>query len=349
MHPGLVRSCLLALGGLAALASGCRPAARPPDGPAPAPARIIRGEGWAIAAPEDWSTFDHSQPPMVLYLVGDARQGIPPVDGVLSALKAGLTVEVFPRDAGKSPRERAEGDLAGLKSAAGFEIQSKPVIEETTLSDGTKAHRVRVTILRPERRRLSLYEKIYCSAPDGRVIVATGFLTCSPGGGKFLERTGLAAFLRAHVGSLVLDADRIDRRKLEAARAGLNRGASEALRRAQAGNRLLGPGDFGRAAAEFREALTLCDAISAAHNGLAWALLQDKGSKPADVAEAVKHAEAAVELTDRRDPAALDTLALACFRHGDRDRAVATIREALALKPDDPDMKRALERYQKGP
>jgi tetratricopeptide (TPR) repeat protein len=238
--------------------------------------------------------------------------------------------------------------LNGLRSAEGFEIRGEPLIEDTALADGTKAQRVRVAILRPERRRLSLYEKVYCAAPDGRLIVATGFLTCGPAGGTFLERTGLAAFLRAHVASLSLDADRIDRRKLEADYGTLDVRTSEAIHRTGAGNCLLGVEDYGRAAANFREALKLCDAVSAAHNGLAWALLQAKGAKGGDVTEGVLHAEAAVELTQRRDPAALDTLALAYFQRGDREKAVATVREALKLNPGDPDLRRSLERYQKG-
>jgi hypothetical protein len=328
--------------------------ANPPDdrkSPAldrPSPT-VVRGDGWAIAAPDDWGRFPAVRPPIVLYLNGDGHKGIPLLDGTLSAIQAGLTVEAFPPEAGLSPKERARRDLDGLKTARGFEIRGEPAIEDIDLADGTKAHRLRVELVRPERRRLSFYEKVYCAAPDGRHIVATSFLTCGPAGGPFVRKAGLTTLLQTYAESLVLDADRLDRRKPEAARHALNAQAGDALRKTQEGNRLLQVGANDRAASSFREALKLCDFVSAAHNGLAWALLQARRTKAEDLAEALEHAEAAVELTSRRDPASLDTLALAYSRRGDRTKAMATVREALKLDPDNCDLRRALEKYEKGP
>ncbi len=310
--------------------------------------RVVRGEGWAIAAPEDWSEFAAIRPPMVLFLAGDRRTGIPPTDGTLAALQAGLTVEVHVPEAGLSPRGRAERDLGGLAGSAGFEVQGEPLIREAVLADGTKVVRVRVEVLRRPRRRLSRYEKAYCATPDGRHVVASGFLACSPGGGPFLEKTGLANFVAAHVDSLCLDAGRVDQGKLGAAAGALDLLAGAALTEAGEGNRLLMPGAYDRAAKHFLRAIRLCDAVAAAHNGLAWALLQDEGAKGTESAEALRHAEAAVGLTSRRDPAALDTLALAYSRRGEREKAIAAIREAIQLNPDDPDLRRSLEKYEKG-
>jgi len=310
--------------------------------------KVVRGEGWAIAAPEDWSEFAAIRPPMVLYLTGDRRTGVPPTDGTLAVIQAGLTVEVHAPEAGLSSRGRAERDLAEIAGSAGFEVRGEPLIREAALADGTKALRVRVEIFKRPRRRLSRYEKLYCATPDGRHVVASGFLTCGPGGVPFLEKTGLADFVAAHVASLCLDANRVDQGKLGAAYRALDLLAGAALAEAGRGNRLLVPGGYERAAKSFRRAIRLCDAVPAAHNGLAWALLQDEGTKGAELAEALRHAEAAVELTSRRDPAALDTLALAYSRRGERAKAIAAIREAIELNPDDPDLRRSLEKYEKG-
>ena len=55
-----------------------------------------------------------------------------------------------------------------------------------------------------------------------------------------------------------------------------------------------------------------------------------------------------MKLTGRRDPAALDTLALAYYRKNDRAKAVRTLREALKLDPENAEMKNSLKKYEKG-
>lgn len=309
-------------------------------------ATVISGEGWAIAAPDDWNRFSGIRPPMVLYLIGDAHRRIPPVDGTLSALKVGLTVEVFPARGSFSPRERADQDVVDLRGTNGFEIDAEPGIDEITLGDGTKAIRLKVEVGKPRQRRLSFYEKVYCAMPDNRHVVATAFVTCSPPGGEFVKKTGLLAFVEAHAESLVLDAAKLDEARCATAYRALNVRVGDALQKTRQGNHSLEIKANSQAATAFREALEICDFLPAAHNGLAWALLQSQDTKDAD--EAMRHAEAAVKLTARRDPAALDTLGLAYFRKGDRAKAIATLREAVELNPGDPDLKRSLERYEKG-
>jgi tetratricopeptide (TPR) repeat protein len=308
-------------------------------------ATIVRGEGWAIAAPDDWSRFSPVRPPNMLYLVGDGMKGIPRVDGSLSALKVGLTVEVFPAQAGLTPVRRAERDLNDLKRTRELEIDAKPEIAEIELADGTMAIRLKVAVAKPAQRRLAFYSKVYCFMPDNRQVVATGFLTCGSGGGEFVKRVGLTQFIETHAESIVLDAEKLGQARWETAYRSLNVRVGDALRKAQEGNHLLETNANDQASAAFRAALKICDFVPAAHNGLAWALLQGNGKN--DEHEALEHAEAAVKLTARHDSAALDTLALAYFRKNDRTQAIATIREALKLDPGNRDLMRAQEKYEK--
>src|SRR5207244_12523740 len=70
--------------------------------------------------------------------------------------------------------------------------------------------------------------------------------------------------------------------------------------------------------------------------GLAWRLATGPDSWLRDAAEAVRLAERAADLSDRRDARVLDLLAAAYAASGDFDRAVATAQAALDLKPPDP-------------
>jgi tetratricopeptide (TPR) repeat protein len=62
---------------------------------------------------------------------------------------------------------------------------------------------------------------------------------------------------------------------------------------------------------------------------LAWLLATNPDPKPRDGAEAVRLAERACALTERRIPALLDTLGAAYAEAGDFARAINAIEEAL--------------------
>lgn len=309
--------------------------------------KIIRGEGWAIAAPDDWTRFNAVRAPVVLYLSGDGRKGVPLLDGTLAPVQAGLTVEKFPARAGVSAIEKAKQDFEALKNTTGFEIDGEPELTEIELADGTKAVRLIVTVAKTQRRRLSVYEKVYCGTSDHGQIIATSFVTCGLGGERFVNKVGLAGFVKKHAESIVLDASKVGLARLDDAYRSLNVRSGAALQKTREGNRLLESKDNDRAATVFREALELCDVVSAAHNGVAWSLLMAEGTQPEGLSQAMHHAEEAVRLTGRRDPSALDTLALAHFRKRDRSKAITIIREALKLDPANPDLKRSLAKYEK--
>ena len=305
--------------------------------------RVHKGDGWAIAAPADWRLFPEAPRPMVLYLIGDGRAGVPLMDGTLSAMKAGITVERFPAGE-ESLKAFAEKDVKQLDNARRFKVTSKPAFEDVTLADGTEARLMKAEFLRLDNRRQSIHRKLYCVDAQGRRLVATGFVTCSPPGAGFVEAVGLTDFFEAHLKSLVLDAGKLDVERLKPAYEKLNPNVAAALERTGAGNDLLEEKKYAEAAAAFREALAKSGLVSAAHNGLAWSLLHAADPpRPPDVKEAIKAAARAVELTDELDYTALDTLALALHRNGDKDKALNAVRRALELQPGHPELEARLK------
>jgi tetratricopeptide (TPR) repeat protein len=95
----------------------------------------------------------------------------------------------------------------------------------------------------------------------------------------------------------------------------------------------------------FREAIQLTDNLPAAHNGLAWALLHAEPVTPNAIEQAIGEAKLAVEQTAELDYSAMDTLALAYYRSGDKESAVKTIERALKLRPNDPELKARLKSF----
>jgi thiol-disulfide isomerase/thioredoxin len=84
-------------------------------------------------------------------------------------------------------------------------------------------------------------------------------------------------------------------------------------------------------------------------NELAWNIVSpDSDMEHKDLDFALKCAEAGVKVTDRKDPMILDTLARAYFVKGDKDKAISTIKEAIALADDDykSEFEKTLKEYQ---
>ena len=177
--------------------------------PAAAAAKTHQGDGWAILAPGDWSPFAAAPPPVVVFLVGDGRAGVPMVDGTLSAVKAGLLIERFP--AGKrTVKQRVEDELKLLKTSGKFRPIAEPAVKEITLADGTAATVVDAAFVRLENGRVSTQTKVYAADAAGRHLVATSFLTCSRPGLRSVRAMGLTALLHAFAASMVLDPSALD-------------------------------------------------------------------------------------------------------------------------------------------
>ena len=296
---------------------------------------MVQGDGWALAAPRGWRSFEGITPPVVCYLTGDAKPGIPPFDGTLSVLKAGLMVERF--DAAAVPLQaRIDRDVWEVTTSPAFEPFDPPAVEQVALADGTPATVLTVQFVRKQNGRVSFQTKLYAAGDDGRHTVVTTFVTCSRPGRRSVEATGLPALLKASALTLVLDPAALDLQAISK-RYGQHDGSmANAVAATVRGNRLIAQEQWPAAQRVLREAIAGFATLPAAHNALAWALLHDPDADADALAEALREAKLAVEQTERLDPSALDTLALAHARNGNRPAALAAAEEALALRPDDP-------------
>ena len=85
------------------------------------------------------------------------------------------------------------------------------------------------------------------------------------------------------------------------------------------------------AISQFRDAVKLRPDWAVPHAELAWLLASSREDTLRNPADAVRLAERAAELTDRREATVMDVLAAAYAAAGDFERAVATAQVALAL------------------
>ena len=100
------------------------------------------------------------------------------------------------------------------------------------------------------------------------------------------------------------------------------------------GSLLRARGEFAAAGDQFRAALELKPDWIPAVASLAWLLATAPEAAIRDPDRALRFAERAAELTERRDASALDILAAAYASAGRFDEAVATCDLAFTLKPD---------------
>jgi tetratricopeptide (TPR) repeat protein len=279
---------------------------------------------------------------MPLYLIGDGSSGVPLLDGNIEPVKVGLLIERFPAK-GETLKARVDRELTQLKSSERFMILGEPEIAELVLTDGAKAQKSTVEFVREENGRLSVQAKVYVLDRENRHVIATGFITCSPASRKFVHDTGLTKFVAAHLESLVLDPKRLDLKKLATVYENHAWRIDEALSLTRDGNRDLGRMAYEDAIVEFRKALVVSNHVSAAHNGLSWALLHAKSADDSQLNEGLSEAKTAVEQTEERDVASLDTLAVALQRTGRHAEAAEALRKALALDPRNPELLDRLE------
>ena len=104
---------------------------------------------------------------------------------------------------------------------------------------------------------------------------------------------------------------------------------------------------YGDAIRKYQEALRLQPDLAEAHNNLAWLYATCEDPKFRDPKAALDHAKLAVDLSQWKEGAFVDTLAEAHFVNGDYQQAVEVQKIALALEPDNAELQEHMRRYRR--
>ncbi len=97
----------------------------------------------------------------------------------------------------------------------------------------------------------------------------------------------------------------------------------------------------------YQQALRISPDLAVAHNNLAWLYATCDDPKFRDARDALAHAERAVELTNWKEGEFIDTLAEAYYANGDYKQAVEIQKKALALLPDNDELKEHMAKYKR--
>jgi rhomboid protease GluP len=104
---------------------------------------------------------------------------------------------------------------------------------------------------------------------------------------------------------------------------------------------------YGEAINTYQQVLRLAPNFAEAHNNLAWLYATCDDPKFRDPKAALDHAQLAVKLSQWNEWNSIDTLAEAYFANGDYKGAVEAEKKALALAPDNTELREHLARYRK--
>jgi hypothetical protein len=199
--------------GLLALFQGRVPA-QATDEKAEKPWEVVRIGTGAVAVPKGWRSIRTLPPRMVLYRQGDGI-GVPATDETGSPLQIGMTVEKYPNTK-QSPAEGARALLEAVKKNPRFELVGKEKVEDLKLADGSEARLLTTELIKDKERR-SLQMKLLVKDADSNGWVISGFIVGGKASKLPTPGSDLAQWLRAHLASFCLNADKLDEAKLKEA------------------------------------------------------------------------------------------------------------------------------------
>jgi membrane associated rhomboid family serine protease/Tfp pilus assembly protein PilF len=102
---------------------------------------------------------------------------------------------------------------------------------------------------------------------------------------------------------------------------------------------------YGDAIGKYQDALRLDPGLADAHNNLAWLYATCEDTKYRDPKAALEHATVAVDLSKWKEGTFIDTLAEAHYVNGDYQQAVEIQKKALALDPNNVELRQHMARY----
>ena len=102
---------------------------------------------------------------------------------------------------------------------------------------------------------------------------------------------------------------------------------------------------YPEAIAHYQAALQIKPDMAETQNNLAWLLATAEDARYRNPAEALAHAQRAVELSHWKEAAFIDTLAEALYQNGQYAQAVEVQQKALALDPGNRDMREHMAKY----
>jgi hypothetical protein len=179
-----------------------------------------KGEGFALIVPRGWRSFDRPPGRMKLHLTGDGI-GVPMVDETGAPLQIGMTVECFPNTK-DAPADGAAALVKNAKRNPRMELVGKETTEKVTLADKSEGLLLVMEFIKDGSRR-SLQMKMLVKDSKDNGWVVSGFLV---GGkeSKWPTHNGvLIAWLKSHMTSFVLDADKLDEAGVREAHAKLDK------------------------------------------------------------------------------------------------------------------------------
>jgi hypothetical protein len=166
----------------------------------------VSGDGYAIAVPAGWRTFDMGGP-MMLFRQGDGI-GVPVVDETGAPIQIGLTVEKFVRTT-DTLEEGAKKMARNAKNNPRLKLVGEEKTEPLKLADGTDAMLVTTRFIK-EQTRGSLQMKMVVKDQASNGWVVSGFLVSGKDSKVPVEGSPLAMWLRAHVVSFCFDGAKVD-------------------------------------------------------------------------------------------------------------------------------------------
>lgn len=321
--------------------SACKAPDQPDPGWRPDPAdcspQLRQGEGWAILAPPGWASTrpDQEGGALVLQLAGGGQLPFPRFDGTLQPLEAALGIERAPMEAGSPLVALRQFEEMVTKGQDGIELVAPVRHEQVKLADGRPGLLLLARFRKGSPPRLMTYLKMAVpSETHGHVV--TAMMNSGPHSGRFLDRAGLTALLRAHLLTFVVDPAKLDRSRLDEAWSRVHWLAEHAVRGVAYGNHLVVQRKaHAQGISVYRRVLEFCPVVPAAHNTLAFTLASASDPALRDLEQAKVHAERAVELTAGEDPDSWDTLATVLRLRGEREAERQALTALLKLEPED--------------